>query len=130
MEGLSRWVNLGFVFATLITWWVFGHLFESIFALKFIEHTNRHFLGENLTEASLYGLLLAVAFILVLWRNSNIYNSGLYIAQELKKVTWPSWADTKSSTKTVIIVSVIVACILATFDFTFQRITGMILGVS
>lgn len=127
MEGLSRWVNLGFVFATLVVSWVFGHVVESVFTL--VEHTNRHFLGENLTEASLYGLVGAVVLSLVLWRNSNIYNACLYIAQELKKVTWPSWDDTKSATKTVVIVSVVVACILATFDFTFQRITNMILGV-
>ena len=127
MEGLSRWVNLGFIFSGLVFWWVFSNLVESI--LTALKYPSREFLGENLTEASLYGFFLSVVLVLFFWKNKNVYNWGIYIAQELKKVTWPSWSDTKTATKTVIVVTIIIACILATFDYTFQRLTGLILGV-
>ena len=125
MEGVTRWVNLGFVFAGLILWWVFGNVTESIYG--FVEVTNRPVLGENLSQASLIGLGAAVLVTLGMWRNKNLYESGIHIAQELKKVTWPDWPDTKYATWVVIITTLIIAVILAVFDFTFQNLTNMLL---
>lgn len=129
MEGLSRWVNLSFVFAGLLFWWVLGHLSETLFAL--FKVVNKPVLGENLNLASMTGLVLAAVVTLGLrfWKNQSIYSWGLNIAQELKKVTWPDWQDTQYATRVVVITTVIISGILAVFDFAFQHLTAMILGI-
>lgn len=127
MDDIVRWVNLAFVFACLLFWWVFANLATSIYEL--IGRTDKQILGENLTEASLVGLVVSVIVTVALRRNAGIYESGLNIARELKKVTWPDWEDTKSATKTTIITTLIISAILAVFDFAFQELTAFILGI-
>ena len=52
------------------------------------------------------------------------------VAEELVKVTWPTWDETKSNTRITIMVSVIVAIILGVFDLVFGTLTNYILGGS
>lgn len=127
MDDVSRWVNLTFVFAGLLLWWFFAHVVE--WGFEFLDKTNDPFLGENLSQASIAGLVIAVVVTLVLWRNKKLYEQGLNIAREVKKVTWPNLEETKSATRVVIVTTLIIACILAVFDLAFQKLTALILGV-
>lgn len=127
MDDIVRWVNLSFVFACLLLWWVFANLTFSIYEL--VGRTDKQILGENLTETSVVGLVVALIITIFMRRNAGIYESGLNIARELKKVTWPDWEDTKGATKTTIITTLIISGILAIFDFGFEKLTAFILGI-
>lgn len=127
MDDIARWVNLSFVFAGLILWWLCARIVETFFG--WFEIADTHVIGENLTMVSMYGLIGSVIITTVLWRHQKLYAGGLNVARELKKVTWPTLEETKSATRVVIVTTLIIAGILATFDFTFQRLTALILGV-
>ncbi len=47
---------------------------------------------------------------------------------ELKKVVWPSKADTKANTLVVIVVVAIAAVVMITLDTIFGGIMGLIIG--
>lgn len=127
MEDVSRWVNLGFVFLWLLLWWLFGKV--SGMVMGWFNIPDAHVLGENLTQASLVGLAISSVVTLIMWRNRKLYENGLNIAREIKKVTWPTLDETKNATRTVIITTLIIAAILASFDFVFQKLTAIILGI-
>jgi len=100
---------------------------ESVMAL--VNVPDSQVLGEHLTQASLFGLGLAIVVTLVLWRHKRLYEGGLNVAREAKRVTWPNYAETKSATKVVIVTTAIISLILFAFDAVFQRLTAMILGI-
>jgi len=127
MDDITRWVNLSFIFASIILWWVYARLTETVMDL--VGTQNVHVLGENLTRATVIGLVLAAATGFIAWRNKKVYEGALNVAREVKKVTWPTLDETKAATRTVVIVTIIVALILALFDAVFQRLTALILGV-
>lgn len=75
-----------------------------------------------LPVSGIVGFVLALAITLVCFFNKAVHEEGLSIAKELKRVTWPSGAETKASTAVVIIVSVICALILFFYDFISSKI--------
>lgn len=75
-----------------------------------------------LAVSSIIGFVIALAVSLVCYFNKTVHEEGMYIAKELKRVTWPSGAETKASTVVVIVVSVICALILFFYDFLSSKI--------
>ncbi len=49
------------------------------------------------------------------------------VSEEMKKVSWPTWATLKSSTSVVIFVSVLLAFTVYLFDWILSRAMGLIL---
>ncbi len=43
------------------------------------------------------------------------------VVAEMKKVTWPTWDELKSSTSVVLIILIIFAAVIYVFDFVFQN---------
>ena len=77
---------------------------------------------EGVTVSSLIGVLLAAGAALFCFFNQRIYAGSLNIATELKKVTWPSLAETRVSTIAVIIASLIAALVLFFFDLISSKV--------
>lgn len=48
--------------------------------------------------------------------------------QEMKKVSWPSWAEVKSASIVVIVVTLVMALLLFGFDWLLQRVFGLVWG--
>ena len=127
MDDVARWVGISFVFVWLLLWWLFSNVSEMI--MGWFDVPNSHLLGENFTVASGYGVGIAAVITLILYKNKDLYEHGINVARELKKVTWPNFEETRSATITVIITTLIIAAILASFDFVFERLTALILGI-
>jgi len=127
MEDVSRWVNIAFVFIWMLAWWLFARVSEWVMGM--LDIPDQHVLGENLTQASMVGLLIGTILTIALWRNRKLYQNGLLIAREVRKVHWPSLDETKDATRVVIITTLIIAAILAVFDYVFQKLTALILGI-
>ena len=77
---------------------------------------------EDLTLTSVVGFAIAVAFVLYLYFTPSMREGGLDIAAELKRVTWPSLAETRVSTIAVVIASLVAAIILFFFDFVASKL--------
>jgi preprotein translocase subunit SecE len=65
---------------------------------------------------------------IVTYRNDRIYHLANEVSSELKKVTWPTAKEVRTSTLTVIIMAVVAAVILGLFDFAWSNLTELVYG--
>jgi preprotein translocase subunit SecE len=66
---------------------------------------------------------------IVLYRSDKYYGIANEIAGELKKVTWPSAKEVRSSTVVVIVMSIIMAVILGfVYDGIWSNLTELVYG--
>jgi preprotein translocase subunit SecE len=72
--------------------------------------------GVDWQVSTLVGYLLAVALAAFAWFHPKVHAVAIDIASELMKVTWPSWAETRTSTVAVIVASVVAGVILFFID--------------
>jgi preprotein translocase subunit SecE len=68
------------------------------------------------TPPFLLGFALAIATAIYCWVNPRIHGLSLEVATELKRVTWPSWEETRVSTFAVVVASLVAAVVLSTID--------------
>jgi preprotein translocase subunit SecE len=77
---------------------------------------------------SLASGIAAIVVGLVLYNNDRVYHLANEVASELKKVTWPTAKEVRSSTLTVILMAIISALILGLFDFAWSNLTELVYG--
>lgn len=126
MDASKRLVNLFFAASTLITYVVLSKLFASVLVTAGMRNT--HILGKGFTMSNLLGAALAVALLFWAWRHARVRPMVQEVGDELVKVTWPDWDETRGQSKVVIIVTLIISAILWVFDQVFGNLTDLILG--
>lgn len=122
---LTRYINLCFAIWGLLLWVTLSKFLNLL--LEYLEITNTQLLGEQLTLSSAIGAALAVGITVFMWRHPKIQKWSNEVANELAKVTWPTMDETKRNTIIVIIFSLVISSILATFDFFWKWLTDLIL---
>jgi len=122
MKTKSTLVGIFFVVSGIIVAWVLAIAFATLFATLRVNDTP--VLGDKVTLTRLLGVLVAglIAIGCYMWPKTRNFIGD--VADELNKVNWPSWAETKVSTLVVIVTSVISAAILGVFDITFQILSN------
>ena len=117
MRARSTLVGIFFILAALIAALVLSKALASLFAV--LRVTDTAILGDRVTLSVLIGFLAAllVAAGLYMWPKTKNYTGA--VADELNKVNWPSWSETKVNTLVVVVTSVIAALVLGVFDMTF-----------
>ena len=120
----SRYINLSFAIAGLITWVILlklaGNLFEVFDATDAVL-----FLGIKISQ--LIAAVVALGGTIYAFRRADVQTWAGEVAVELSKVTWPSWGETKQHTLVVIIFSLIMSGIIGGFDLFWKWITDLIL---
>jgi preprotein translocase subunit SecE len=125
----TRLAAIGYVVLGLLT----GLFLEHVLLLAFgsfgpTQPLTRPLLGgdSTWTWSSIIGLGIAAAAGVYLWRRPDTHEVSLEIVAELRKVTWPSLAETRAATIAVIVASVIAAVLLGLFDVLWQFVTDKI----
>ena len=77
---------------------------------------------EDLTLTAVVGFALAIGGAVYVYMNPKLREGGLDIAAELKRVSWPSVAETRVSTIAVVIASLVSSIILFFFDFIASKV--------
>lgn len=72
--------------------------------------------------------LLALVVGITMYRNERIHGLANEVAAELKKVSWPSAKEVRAATIVVIVMSLISAVVLFTFDLVWSNLTEIIYG--
>jgi preprotein translocase subunit SecE len=116
-----------------------GYVVLGLLAGTFLEHVLLAVLGSfgptqpltrplvgDYTWCTVIGMAITVAVALYLWFNPRTHDVSLEIAAELRKVSWPSLAETRAATIAVIVASVIAAVLLGLFDVFWQFLTDKI----
>jgi len=126
--NLQRYVNLSFVIVGLLVWAVLASLFGFVFEV-IDPDLDKHLIGAGFRLSNLLGLIAGVASALALKLNKNVNTWAVEVTNELKKVTWPTWEETRLGTIVVIITSIVVALILGFFDYVWAFVTSQLYGI-
>jgi preprotein translocase subunit SecE len=121
---MSRYVNLGFIATGLLLWLVLSKALGSLWAV--LKWNNFRILGDKLTLTDFVGFGFSALIVIYLWRHERINTVAHEIAQELKKVTWPTRQELKMATIVVIITTFIISAILGLFDAFWSMVTSWI----
>ncbi len=124
----ERMVNLSFVAAALLLWFLGAHLFAGAFDL-FRPEWDASIIGREFRLSNLLGIVLGIAGGIYLFRHEKMFSLAHEIAGELRKVTWPSGAETRLSTVVVMVTTVLVSICLAFFDFIFSHAAALVYGI-
>lgn len=126
--GVARYVNIAFVVSGLLVWMVVGHFFS--WALDLLGQTyNPMILGHNFRMADLLGMGVAVVATIIARRNEQASTFAMEVGNELSKVTWPTWNETKVATFIVIVITIVIAMILGAFDYVWAALSKLVYNV-
>lgn len=126
---IQRYVNIGFVLTGLLVWVILGATLATVLDWVYPQG-NIALIGVRFQLTDLIGLVAGVLTAVLLRRNEKVNTLALEIGNELKKVTWPTWKETRLSTIVVIITTFIVAVILGFFDAMWSWATGFVYDMS
>ncbi|MGC4116586.1 MAG: preprotein translocase subunit SecE [Myxococcales bacterium] len=116
----KRMVGIGLVALGVAAGMFLDQVAKAIFAgLKL---NDAQLIGEDITVTGLIGFVLAGALAAYVWFTPKLREGGLDIAAELKRVSWPSIAETRVSTIAVVIASLVSSLILFFFDFIASKV--------
>ena len=126
MTDSKRIVQITYALATFIVLMTLVQAYASIFAVAGVRDTQ--LLGKDFTTSRLLAIATAGAHLLWTWRHPRLRPLTEEVADEMTRVTWPTWDETRNNVRVTIVVSVIAALILAFFDSIFGAVTNFILG--
>lgn len=127
MDDVKRYVNLAFIIAGIIMSWFLMKM--SGWLMDELSFPDARLMGEHVTYSTIAGGVLAVIITVALWKWPKVYAGALNVAREMKKVSWPTFDETKHAMKVVVVFSCIIAAILFGFDFVAKELTDLILGI-
>jgi len=122
----TRLVAIGYVVLALITGLFLEKVFLLVFALAGPTQPLTRPLAGDWSWSTVIGLGLAAAAAIYLWNNRKTHETSMEIASELRKVSWPTFAETRAATVAVIVASIISAALLGLFDVFWQFLTDKI----
>ena len=126
--NLQRYVNLAFAAVGLLVWLVMGQFYAFVFDAISVD-LDKHLLGAEFKLSNLLGLITGIGVALALILNQTVTAWATEVANELKKVTWPTWEETRLGTIVVIITSIVMALVLGLFDYVWAFVTSKIYGI-
>ncbi len=122
--GASRWVTIGFTLAGVLLAIVLTKALAGV--LDLFRIPDYAVVGGHITVSVIVGWVAAAVITVMYYRNEKYNTLAHEVVQELKKVTWPTWPETRAATVVVIIATVIISIMLYLFDFVWSGLTGLI----
>ncbi len=71
-----------------------------------------------------FGVAIVAAFLV--WRLPKTQQVSVDVVLELRRVTWPSWRETRAATIAVIVASFVAAVILGLFDAGWAKLAAWV----
>jgi preprotein translocase subunit SecE len=123
MVGIRRYVHIAFAIAGLL----FAFILSNIFMLV----GGR--IGWSTTVIgfdiwSLLAVFIAAVVTIILWRKESVFGFVYEVAEEMKKVTWPTYEETRTATWVVIAMVAVFAVGLGIYDFLVHGFTNVIVA--
>lgn len=122
-KRILQGIYVGTTAVVVVVLWKFLALVFSV-----VGATDAQLLGRDFTLSTLLAGVLGVAALAWAWRNERVRTLATETSEELTRVTWPAWSETKMNAWTTVVVSVLVAVILGVMDLVFGNLTNFILG--
>ena len=125
MGSEKKWIYLSYITATLLLSWVLDKTLKLIAGMANL--SNPMFMGvvRMSTVVSFVAMSIAAYFY---FRQPKVDAFSQDVVQEVKKVTWPARTNVYKSTIVVVIGVVIIAVILALFDWICASLVGLMIA--
>ena len=121
----SRIVLAFFMVATILTAVLYTKIMAGLFSIMGIK--DPAVLGRDFTNSTMLALGLTVATLFYTLRATIAYAFVRQVAEELVKVTWPTFDESKDNTSSTVLVTGIIGVILFVFDWFFGNLTDYLL---
>jgi preprotein translocase subunit SecE len=122
----TRLVLFGYIALALVGGFFLEHVLLAAFGAFGPTQPLTRPLAGDWTWCTVIGLGITGATALWLWLTPKTHDVSLEIAAELRKVSWPSFAETRAATIAVVVASIIAAVLLGLFDVLWQFVTDKI----
>lgn len=123
---ISRYVNLFYAACFIIAVVVFNKLVEQIWE-SFEQLPDVSIVGNTITLTTLLAFAGAVGLMVYLYKREDYQAYVAEVVIELKKVSWPSFEETKRSTLIVGAFTVVVSLYLFGMDTIWRYLTDLLL---
>jgi len=123
MHLKGTWVTIFFSGAFLLLSLVLSLALGDLFSL--VAWHDKAILGDRFTLTTLIAVVLSAltcVYAGILNKKSKTFVEES--VSELNKVAWPTWAETRGNTVTVVVTCIVAALILGVFDSVFSWITN------
>src|SRR3954452_21116801 len=117
--GPNKFVHLTFALAGLLVAFVLSRTTDWAWS---------YFAKPNDLAINGLALLVAGTAAVAAYRNERVYTSVVDVTRELEKVTWPTRKETSAATIVVIVMVLISAIILSSFDVLWSKLTSWFLS--
>ena len=124
MGSRNTWVAIFYISCIVTATVIFDKAFAMGMAMGNV--ANEKMLTDFFRMSTVLGLVLAIAIGGYCWVTPKIRNFANESIDELSKVAWPDWSETRSNTIVVIIFAFICSGILGVFDLVFSWGTNQI----
>ncbi|MFO0580989.1 MAG: preprotein translocase subunit SecE [Anaeromyxobacter sp.] len=122
-EQPRRYVVIFYALSAIVLGFFFERVLSKVFAGL---RVNDAPVFAGYAVSTLVGFGVAVAAAVVCWKVEKIRTLALQVAEELRRVTWPSFRETRAATVAVIVASAIAAVVLGIFDFVWSWLSAQI----
>jgi len=123
----TRIVVIGYIALAVLGGFFFEATLQEVFSRTGIP--DQQLLGDSWTLTAVLGFGISLALTAYGWIRTDWRGAAFEVAQEMRKTTWPSKAETYSSTIAVIVCSIVIAIFLGVFDFGWAEVTSHIYEV-
>jgi preprotein translocase subunit SecE len=98
----------------------------AVSGLRGMDFLSRSVWGTEMFWSLMIGIVVSVAAGVFCWNSPRVKVPATQVVEELQRVTWPSWAETRASTIAVIAASLVCAVLLGVFDYGWGMVTQAI----
>lgn len=122
---VSRFVHLIYVSIGLLSFIIIDKALAWLWTLDALPQYS--LVGNAITLSTAVAAVLTGGLVWYLYRRNDFRSLLSEVVIELKKVTWPSWDETKRSTVIVIVFTLLLSLFLAGSDQIWRFLTDMLL---
>lgn len=127
MQDTRRFVSITYILGAVLIAWFFVRVLGSVLELAAPGTDRALFAGIQLSV--LGGAAIGLGLSAWLWKNASVHAWVTDVCDQLLKVTWPTGEETRKSTITVIIFSVILGCVLAVMDLAGREAIDLVFKI-
>lgn len=123
---VSRYVNLCYALGFILAVITFNKAVDAIWE-GFERLPDIGIVGNTITLTNLIAVVIAAGLMFYLYKREDYRSYLSEVILELKKVTWPSWDETKRGTLVVIMFAIVLSAFLWGSDQVWKYLTDLLL---